>query len=163
MPRPHYTPSGEPRKNLFGSSQRVRDEFKRVEDGIGEMNKYPITIFMPDLKDETLDAQFIMPFACRITAIVAVTDSDVEAGFSIWIRVSHTDLTRVNWKVPGSSSATTLHFVNGGSPAGTTYPAGVAGDGTEVFAEGERAFMDSSSGSANVTPAQVTLQLERLP
>jgi hypothetical protein len=163
MTRPHYTPTGEPRKKLFGSSQRLRDEFKLIEDGIAEMSKWPITIIMEDLTDETKPAWFTVPWACRIGSIVAIPDTDVDVGGSVWTRVSHGySANRVNWLSPGTFSGSTLHYINSGSPAGTPYSAPAFGDGTEEFTEGELIKLESASGGATLTSAHVTFHLERM-
>jgi len=81
VPSPHYTQSGKPRSNVFGSSQDMRDEFEAIEAGMEVMNGIPF-VFM-DWNNTGAGGDifkyFAFPFDCEIKYVHLVNVDQVHA------------------------------------------------------------------------------------
>lgn len=81
MPSPHYTQTGNPRGNIFGSSKTVREEFAAIETGLEVMNSIPMVFIDWDNTGNgvSINKYFVIPFDCILTHVHIVNCDAIHA------------------------------------------------------------------------------------
>lgn len=166
MPLPHYVPTGQPREGVSSSSNKIRAEFEAIEDGIDELNKYVLDIFIEDVTTEPA-WYMAAPWDLEILRADIVNMDAIGASFTFWVQIAR---YAPAFLAPFWINHTNVIFMTAGWPVGESLGAEINYAATDAMANGETAYKFSagevikiatSSGDTTKTRAHVALLVKR--